>query len=90
MSSAAEILVIIISIFLGFFLVLGVALVIYLIVLTRQIRRVTKSAERTADHIEAAVAGAAKMASPLFFLNIVKKWASNLKDKRGGSDDDKR
>lgn len=87
MSSAAEILVIILSSFLGLFLLLAIILTIYLILLTRQIRRVTQSAERTAHHIESTVSGISKITSPLFVAGIVgryiKKFTKSNKSKKG-------
>ncbi|MEI7539478.1 MAG: hypothetical protein WCJ36_01755 [Candidatus Saccharibacteria bacterium] len=85
MSSAAEILVVILSIALTFFLILGMVLVVYLIVLTRQIRKITKSAERTVDGLESTVAGFSKMISPIFVAEMVnkfiKKFKTNQKEK---------
>lgn len=85
MSPAAEILVIILSIFLAFFLALGIALVIYLIVLTRQIRKLTKSAERTVGSVESVVTGFSKVISPIFIAEMVtgfvKKFNSKKKEK---------
>jgi uncharacterized protein YoxC len=85
MSSAAEILVVILSIALTFFLILGMVLVVYLIVLTRQIRKITKSAERTVDGLESTVAGFSKMMSPIFVAEmvskIIKKFKTNQKGK---------
>jgi uncharacterized protein YoxC len=87
MSSAAEILVIILSVFLALFLVLAVILIGYLIALTRQIRRVTKSAERTVGHIESTVSGISKVTSPLFVAEIIgryiKKFMKTNKSKKG-------
>jgi hypothetical protein len=83
MSSAAEILVIILSVFLSFFLLLAIILIIYWIALTRQIRRVAQSAERTADSIESAVTKMSRVTSPILFARmiakIVKKFRSSMK-----------
>ncbi len=85
MSPAAEILVIILSIALAFFLILGIALAIYLIVLTKQIRKVTKSAERTVENFESVVSGVSKIITPIYIAetvnNFVKKFKKSKKDK---------
>jgi uncharacterized membrane protein len=83
MSPAAEILVIILSIFLAFFLALGIALIIYLIVLTRQIRKVTKSAERTVENLGSVVTGFTKVVSPLFVAEMVSKFIKKIKKNKG-------
>ena len=84
MSPAAEILVIILSIFLAFFLALGIALIIYLIVLTRQIRKVTKSAERTVENLGSVVTGFTRVVSPLFVAEMVSKFIKKIKKDKGG------
>lgn len=84
MSLATEILVIIISIFLGFFLLLGIILIVYLIKLTRNIRNLTMSASRTASTIEAAVSGISKVTSPLFVAEMIGKYFKKFKNKEKG------
>lgn len=79
MSSAAEILVVILSIALTFFLILGMVLVVYLIVLTQQIRKITKSAERTVDGLESTVVGFSKVMSPIFLAEMVNKFIKKFK-----------
>lgn len=79
MSPAAEILVIILSIFLALFLLLGIILTVYLIKLSRSIRALTNSAGRTVDTIESAVAGAAKLTSPLFIAKMVSRYIKKIK-----------
>ncbi|MEI6850504.1 MAG: hypothetical protein WCK26_00890 [Candidatus Saccharibacteria bacterium] len=82
MSSSAEILVIILSIALAFFLILGIILFIYLIVLTRQIRRFTKSAERTVDNIESTVSGFSKIISPIYIAEMVSGYVKKFNKKK--------
>jgi uncharacterized protein YoxC len=86
MSSAAEILVIILSITLTVFLIVGIILAIYLIILTRQIRRVTETAGKAFDDVESVVSGLAKIISPIYitemFTRFIKKLNINKK-KRG-------
>jgi uncharacterized protein YoxC len=85
MSSAAEILVVILSVFLAIFLVLGIILLIYLIRLSAEIRRATESARRTVDSISGAVTGLTKLTSPLFVAELVSKYVKKAfnKSKRG-------
>ena len=83
MNPAAEILVVILSIFLAIFLILGITLVIYLLVLTRQIRKVTKSAERTAVNLETVVSGFSKVMTPLFVVEMVSKFIKKVKKNKG-------
>jgi len=61
----AQILVIILSLCLVAFLGLGIFLIVMLIRVTQQIKTITKSAERTAGHIEQAITsfGSAKAAA---------------------------
>lgn len=82
MSSAAEALVIILSVFLAFFLILGIVLTIYLIKLTRQIKKVTDSAERTVGTIENTVSGFSKFVSPVVMAEMVRKAFKGFKDKK--------
>lgn len=83
MSPAAEILVIILSIFLAFFLVLGIVLIIYLINLTRQIRKVTSSAERTAYNLESVVENVTKLTSPILLAGIIINFVKKFKKYKG-------
>jgi uncharacterized protein YoxC len=69
----AQILVIILSIFLAVFLLLGIVLTVLLIKVTRQIKSVTDSAERTAHNIEGVVANITRFTSPAFFMRMVTK-----------------
>lgn len=82
MSPAAEILVIILSTFLAFFLILGIILTIYLIKLTRQIKKVTDSAERTVDSIETTVTGFSRMISPMVMAEMIRKAVKGFKNKK--------
>ena len=74
MSTAAEILVIIVSSVLALFLIVSIILGIYLIRLTIQIRQLTKTAQNTVDHIDTAVVGVSRLASPMFFAEIIAKY----------------
>ena len=74
MSSAAEILVIVLSIVLAVFLILGITLTIYLIRLSAEIRRIAASAQKTVDSIESAFSGISRMASPVFVAQLIGKY----------------
>ena len=83
MSSAAEILVIVLSVVLAIFLILGIILTVYLIRLSAEIRRIAASAQKTVDSIESAVSGVSRMTSPVFVASLVgkyiKKFTNNMK-----------
>ena len=79
MDSAAEILVIILSSFLAIFLILGIILFIYLIILTRKIQKVADTAEKTVDNIESVVSGFSKMFSPIFVAEMFKGFLKKVK-----------
>lgn len=84
MSPAAEILVAILSITLSVFLAFGIVLVIYLIKLTRDIRKVTESAGRTVDSLHSAVSKLSKLAPPIFIADFLSKYfKKSKKDKKG-------
>ncbi len=86
MSTAAEILVIIVSSVLSIFLIISIILGIYLIKLTAEIRRLAKTAQNTVDHIDTAVVGVSRLASPVFVAEIVgryiKKFTKSKKEKK--------
>ena len=73
MNLAAEILVVILSIFLAIFLILGIILLAYLIKLTRQIKKISLSAEKTVGDIESIVSRIVHVTSPMFLAEIVSK-----------------
>ena len=70
----AQVLVIILGVVLAIFLLLGIVLAVLLIRVTRQIKSVTGSAQRTVDHIEHAVAGVSRITSPLLIFKTVKDF----------------
>lgn len=78
----AQILVIILSIFLAIFLLLGIILAVMLIRVTRQIKAVTDSAERTANGIEGIVSGISKFSSPGLLMGLVATQVKKLKNKK--------
>ena len=67
----AQVLVIILSIFLAIFLLLGIILTILLIKITRQIKSVTESAERTVNGLEGMVARASSFTSPVHLAKVI-------------------
>ena len=81
MSTAAEILVIIVSSVLSIFLIISIILGIYLIKLTAEIRRLAKTAQSTVDHIDTAVTGVSKLASPIFVAELVGKYIKKFTKK---------
>ena len=70
----AQVLVIILAILFAVFLLLGIVLVTMLIKITKQIKSVTGSAQRTAENVEHTVAGLSKVSSPLFFVRMASKF----------------
>lgn len=69
----AQVLVIILAIFLAIFLLLAIVLTAMLIKVTKQIKNVTNSAQRMAEHIESAVAGFTKMTSSVSLVKLIMK-----------------
>lgn len=74
MNTAAFILVIILSVFLAFFLIVGIILTIYLIRLTKEIRKIVHTTGQTVEHIGAAVSGFSRLSSPLFVADLIGKY----------------
>lgn len=87
MDQAAEILVIIVSSVLSVFLVVAIILGIYLIKLTSEIRKLTKSAQDTVSHIDNAVVGVSRLSSPLFIAEMVNRYIKKFfkSDSKKGS-----
>lgn len=78
----AQILVIILAVVLAIFLALAIVLVLLLIRVTRQIKSVTASAQRTAEQFEHAVAGVGKVSSPLLIMKTVLGFIKKAKKRR--------
>ena len=83
MSTAAEILVIIVSSVLAIFLIVSIILAIYLIKLSAEIRRLTKTAQSTVDHIDSAVTGVSRLVSPMFVAELVGRYIKKFTNKKG-------
>ena len=78
----AQVLVIILSVFLAVFLLLGTVLVVMLIKVTRQIKSVAGAAERTALKFESAAGQFAAVASPLAILKMVTNYIIKAKSNK--------
>ncbi|MDB5160273.1 MAG: hypothetical protein JWO99_536 [Candidatus Saccharibacteria bacterium] len=74
MDSAAEILVIILAVVLSVFLIVGIILIIYLIRLSAEIRRIAQSAAHAVGSVEHAVTGISKLTSPIFIAELVGRY----------------
>lgn len=70
---AMQILVIILSIFLALFLLLAIILVVLLIKVTRQIKRVTTTAQNAAEHMNDLAMNVGKFVSPALVAKFVMK-----------------
>ena len=79
--SALEILVIILSSFLAIFLLIGIILAVLLVKVTRQIKRVTSSAERTVNGLEGVVANIGKFSSPALIAKMVMRQMGKRRKK---------
>jgi uncharacterized protein YoxC len=75
----ARIIVIILALFLAIFLLLGIGLLVLLIKVTRQIKSVTDSAERTARSVEGSVEPFHKLTSPLLMMRMVTRQLKKFK-----------
>lgn len=75
----AMVLVIILSVFLAIFLAVAIVLTVLLIKVTKQIKSVTATAERTALKFESAASHAATFTSPIALAKIVKSFINNRK-----------
>jgi len=82
MNLAAEILVVILSVFLAIFLILGIVLSAYLISLTRQIRNLTASAEKTVDGIGTVISRFVKITSPMIATDLINKILKMVKKEK--------
>lgn len=79
MDWAPQVLVVILSVFLALFLLLSIVLVVLLIKVTKQIKTVTTSAERTVVKLEEAATNASTYTSLSFLAKAAKNFMSNKK-----------
>jgi uncharacterized protein YoxC len=75
----AYVLVIILATLLALFLLLAIALAVLLIKVTRQIKSVTDSAQRTAGYVERIIGGVVKTASPMLLGKLVARYVKKNK-----------
>ena len=75
----AQVLVIILSVFLAIFLLLGIALLVLLIKVTRQIKSVAGAAERTALKVEGLATNVAAFSSPVAIAKMVSSFVKNFR-----------
>lgn len=74
-----QILVIILSVFLAAFLILGIVLLIMIIKLTQQIRLVTDNAKSAIGRIVSTASTVSKATSPEYIGRFVSKFFTKLK-----------
>lgn len=89
MSTAAEILVIITSSVLVVFLIIAIVLAIYLIKLTTEIRRITKSAQTAVNGVGATFSKINKLVSPVYVAEVISRVAKKYSSKKGEQGNDK-
>ena len=82
----AQILVITLAVALAIFLVLAIILTIKLIQISRQIRRITNTAERAAVKVESVVNSAAAMVAPAAIAKIIKSMMYKTKKHKNKED----
>lgn len=86
MESAAEVLIIILSVTLSIFLIVAIVLFVYLIRLSSEIQKVAEATHRTVDEIESTVKSASKLISPVFVAELIggyiKRFTKQSKKKR--------
>lgn len=76
---AMQILVVILSIFLAFFLLLAIILVVMLIKVTRQIKKVTTTAQNAAEHMNDMAVNVSKFVSPALIAKFIMKQFNKRK-----------
>lgn len=75
----AHVLVVILSVFLAIFLVLAIVLTVILIRITRQIKQITGTVQRTTDNVEKAVVGFANVTSATYLAKTLKSFVKKYK-----------
>ncbi|MBP6925329.1 hypothetical protein KBE46_01520 [Candidatus Saccharibacteria bacterium] len=83
MSSAAEVLVVILAAALAVFIVLGIALLILLIKLTRQISETTTSVRNISTSIDGLVQNVVQITSPVIITKTVLEFFKKFNKKQG-------
>lgn len=87
--TAAEILVIFLSIALALFIVLAIILVVYLIIIAKRIKAVAETAERTVAHFEGIASVLGKAAAPAVVSKVVMDLAGRFMNMKQRSNKDK-
>lgn len=83
MSSAAEILVVILSIALAIFIILGIVLSILLIRVTKQIGEFTQNANSISSNVDRLVQNVVNITSPVIIGKAVLDFFNKNKKKKG-------
>jgi hypothetical protein len=86
--TAAEILVIFLSVALAVFLALAIVLTIYLIVIAKKINNVADSAQRTVNQVENIANMAGKAFAPAMISNFIVDTISKFTKGRKKKEDD--
>jgi predicted PurR-regulated permease PerM len=84
MNSAAEILVIIVSVVLAIFLILAIILVVLLIRVAKQVKSVTQSAHHTVETIGTSVSNFNKMTSSVYLTKMATKYVQKIINQKKG------
>jgi predicted PurR-regulated permease PerM len=71
MDSAAEVLLIIVSVTLSVFLIVLVVALLYVISVMRQLKRISAQAENVVDSVQAAASAFERKVSPLRVLRLI-------------------
>ncbi len=83
MSDPAYILVIILSVFLAFSLLLSIILLAILITFARRVNSVAASIQTTAENVESVVTGVSKVTSPMIIAKLIMKQFNQESKKKG-------
>lgn len=75
----AQVLVIILSVFLAIFLILAIVLTVMLIRITKQIKTITGTVERTTTNVEKAVVGFTNVTSATYITKLLKNYLRKSK-----------
>lgn len=84
MSSAAEILVIILAVVLSVFLIVGIILVVYLIRLSAEIRRIAHTAQHAVSSVENVASSITRLTSPMFVVEMLGKYGKKFMNTKKG------
>ena len=83
MDTASQVLLIIVSITLTLFLIVGIVLAIKLVQILDHVRRITEKAEKIADNAESVSEFFQKTAGPAAITKLVANIVHTLKKKKG-------